>query len=150
VGGCWSSNVNEDVNLFKVEVSDMHFRPFMQGNLLGRGLTLRLPTVGHHGSVRWYQASRLGFNFLVRQTGSVQEAMNMDQKGFLRGAPGWAKCSLTLWGLGQWVFLGPCFRGKKRVNLEFTWLPTSSFWCPPKGSNLVLFLGGLGWESVGS
>jgi hypothetical protein len=67
-------------------------------------------------------------------------------KGFLSGAAGWAKCSLTLWGHGHRVFPGPCLRGKKRE----TWSsPASSFQFPPKGSNLVSFPGGLGWESVG-
>ncbi len=29
-------------------------------------------------------------------------------------------------------------------DLEFSMHPTLKFWCPPKGSNLVLLLGGLG------
>jgi hypothetical protein len=48
------------------------------------------------------------------------------------------------------VFPGPCLGGKKKVNLEFTQRPASSFQCSPKESNLVLFPGGLGWESVDS
>jgi hypothetical protein len=123
--------------------------PSRRGNLPRCGLTPGPPMVGHHGDVRWFQADKLGFNSLVHQMGLGQEATNIDQKGFLSEAPGWAKCSLTLWGCGQRVFPGPCLRGKKRVNLEFTQLPASSFRCPIKGSNLVLFPGGLGWESVG-
>jgi hypothetical protein len=48
-------------------------------------------------------------------------------------------------GVGKRFPLAHALEGK-RVNPKFTPHPTLSFRCPPEGSNLVLFLGGLGWE----
>lgn len=62
----------------------------------------------------------------------------------------WNGTKLTDWGLI------PQFVKQVQAGKPWTWikgvLERSPGWtkCPPKGSNLVLFLGGLGWESVGS
>jgi hypothetical protein len=122
--------------------------PFMWGNSLGHGPTPRPPMVGHHSGVGRYQASGLGFDSQVRLMGLGWEVVNADQRGSWNGAPGDLSAHPLCEGVGRGFPLAHALEGK-RVNPEFTPHPTLSFQCSPKGSNLVLLSGGLGWESVG-
>jgi hypothetical protein len=82
LGGRWSNNVNEDVNLFKTKVSDMPFR--------ARQLTEAWPHIGiTHGGAPWWCGKvpswRVGVQLPNLSNGFGPRGCKRRSKGFLSG-----------------------------------------------------------------